>query len=60
MLVGCAGRPRGNIKVDIEQVDLNPDTPGFSGEAAFELAAPRGHIGVLQLLSGPKPFLTLQ
>jgi len=33
-------------------------TPGFNSETAFELAACRGHTGVLQLPSEPEPSVS--
>lgn len=60
IVVGCAGRPCRDIRVATKQVDLNPDTLGFSCEIAVEYAASRGHTRVLQLLSEPKPSLPLQ
>jgi len=51
------GAPKGIVKLLLEREDLNPDTPGPSGEAALDLAASREHARVVGLLSEPWPSL---
>jgi len=52
---GCEGI----VKLLLERGDLNPDMPGPGGETTLDLAAPREHSGIVQLLSQHWPSLPI-
>ena len=47
------------VKLLLEREDLNPHIPSLTGQTALELAASKGHAGVVQLLSETKPSLPI-